>query len=125
MDKPPGSPHARCPVPFGGHFSVLITPDVQGGESRWIAQCLEVDIASQGRTIPDAMYELSRMIAARILTGDELGIDPFAGVPAAPMALWDRYRDASPLERSPRPAFTARTRPRPMSIEPELVARVA
>ena len=50
----------------------------------WVAQCLNYDIAAQARTMPDAQYEIQRMIVGRVMMADKLGIDPFEGLQEAP-----------------------------------------
>lgn len=58
----------------------------------WVAQCLDHDIATQARTLEDAVYDLQRMLVARIITAEQMGIaDPFADVPAAPPELWELF----------------------------------
>ena len=54
----------------------------------WVAQCLEYDIAAQARTLKDVQYEFQRVFLGRIFAAQELGIDPFEGIPPAP----DEYR---------------------------------
>ncbi len=54
----------------------------------WIAQCIEYDLAAQGRTIEDAQYEFQRIFCGRILVAKELGIsDPLEDVPRAPLSI--------------------------------------
>lgn len=51
----------------------------------WIAQCIEYDLAAQGKTIDDAQYEFQRIFCGRMLVARELGIeDPLADIPRAP-----------------------------------------
>ena len=63
-------------------------------EGRWVAQCLDVDIAVQAKTEGDLPYELGLTLVGRILAADNLGIDPFDGLPRAPERYWDMFRDA-------------------------------
>lgn len=57
-------------------------------EGRWVAQCLEYDIATQDDSM-DGLYDrLGRVLAA------EPGADPFAGIPPAPKRYWEMYRGA-------------------------------
>src|SRR6185295_263052 len=63
-------------------------------EDRWVAQCLEVDIAVQAKTEEDLHYELGLTLVGRVLAADTLSIDPFEGLPRAPKRFWDMFRDA-------------------------------
>jgi hypothetical protein len=86
------------------------------------AQCLEYDIATQARTLPDLWYELQRIIVGHIATSLKLGKEPFAGVPPAPKKYWRMFeRSKIPLV-PPRMAFKLRRRD--VKIVPPLV-RVA
>ena len=65
---------------------------VQFREGSWlVAQCLEVDIAAQGKTESDLLYQLSRLLVGRILASEKLGVDPFTTLPPAPKRYWDMY----------------------------------
>jgi hypothetical protein len=62
----------------------------------WNAQCLEYDIASQGKTIEEAQYEFQRMFCGRFLVARELGIDdPLDSIPRAPDALYEMAKSTS------------------------------
>lgn len=50
----------------------------------WLAQCLEYDLVAQATTASGALRQLQRSVAARVCIAAELGIEPFAGLPAAP-----------------------------------------
>ena len=65
----------------------------------YIAQCLEYDIVSQGKTITQANERLVRNIAATLFVCVESGKQPFEGVPAAPRQFWEMF-DSATLEIS-------------------------
>lgn len=50
----------------------------------WEAQCLEYDIAAQGRTLPEAMAEIEHAIVCHLAVNAEAGEQPFEGIPPAP-----------------------------------------
>jgi len=63
-------------------------------EGRWVAQCLEYDIATQDDSM-DGLYDrLGRVLAAYLGLAAEPGADPFAGIPPAPKRYWEMYRGA-------------------------------
>jgi hypothetical protein len=61
----------------------------------YIAQCLEYDIVSQGKTITQANQRLIRSIAATVCVCVESGKKPFEGVPAAPRQFWEMFESAT------------------------------
>jgi len=62
----------------------------------WIAQCIEYDLAAQGRNIDDAQYEFQRMFCGRIMVAQELGIDdPLGDLPRAPKKFQTLLNKAS------------------------------
>ncbi len=63
-------------------------------KDRWVAQCLDIDIAVQAKAEGDLPYELGLTLVGRILAADKLGIDPFEGLPRAPKRYWDMFRNA-------------------------------
>ena len=63
----------------------------------YIAQCLEHDIAVQARSFDDARYEFERALLGRLVVAAELGCDPFAGLPKAPLRYWRLFEEAAPL----------------------------
>jgi hypothetical protein len=60
----------------------------QDGE--WLcAQCVEFDLAAQGRTQPELYRVIDRLICSHIALREKLGLTPFKDLPAAPQ----KYRD--------------------------------
>jgi hypothetical protein len=85
-------------------ISVLITR-----EGQWfVAQCLEIDVATQAKRLEDLYHEISRTIVSHLAFCHELGADPFA-VDPAPEHYWKLYRRAAVLHpSSPLPEMVAR-----------------
>lgn len=83
----------------------------------WVAQCLEYDIAGQGKTIKDALYQAERALVGHAIICQEGGkaID----VPAAPQEYWRMFGQAEPLRDSPSDPFRPLSA-LPISIKPEL-----
>lgn len=73
-------------------INVLIMKDTDSGW--WIAQCLEYDIAVQAKILKDVQYELQRVFVGRIFIADQLGCDPFEGIPAAPRKFQQLFDDS-------------------------------
>lgn len=62
-------------------------------EGDWLcAQCLELDFATQAKTLPDLLYDLQKMIVGHIAISRENGLKPFAKVGRAPKKYWDMFR---------------------------------
>jgi predicted RNase H-like HicB family nuclease len=60
-----------------------LTAAVHQEEDWYVAQCLEVDVASQGRTIPEALSNLAEAVELYL---DEVE-DPQQHVTAAPLVI--------------------------------------
>lgn len=66
----------------------------------WNAQCLEYDIASQGKTIKEAQFEYQKIICSMYIVAEELGINnPFQGIPPAPQFLHEMARNTDNVVR--------------------------
>ena len=46
-------------------------------DERVCAQCLEYDIAAQGQTLDDCLYQLGRLIVGHLAISTEKGFEPF------------------------------------------------
>ena len=77
-------------------------------EGDWVcAQCLEYDIAAQGKTLDDCLYELDRLIAGHIAISIEHGVEPLRGLKPTPRRFWEWFeRSKILLPATPFP-FTA------------------
>lgn len=60
----------------------------------WCGQCLEYDIGSQARTLPDLHVELYRILNATVLAAAEEKLTPFAGLKPAPKKYWELFAQA-------------------------------
>lgn len=60
----------------------------------WCAQCLEYDIATQAKTLPDLRYELERVLISHISVSHELGRTLFADLDPAPQMFWKMFEKA-------------------------------
>ena len=62
----------------------------------WVAQGLEHDITAQGKKIPDALYELQRLLVGYIALRQQKNLPPLElDLPKAPEIYWRRYEEAS------------------------------
>jgi hypothetical protein len=96
-------------------ISVVVYPEVdrERGTIAWIAQCLEYDIASQGKSIAQAQERLERNVAATLAVCLEDGKGPLADIPKAPQKFWDLFKHAPQLiEEEQSKKATARRSPR-------------
>jgi hypothetical protein len=85
----------------------------------WVAQCLQVNVATQARTLPELRAELDRILAAHFETCTTLKIDPFAS--PAPARIWSKYaatQEAIVDQRKPNPE-------RPYIPVPNVVTRIS
>jgi len=74
------------PVPAYTISAVLF----QRGEW-WVAQCLEYDIATQAKSLPDLRYELERVLVGHMVVAARLGKRPFEDLPPAPRPDWEMF----------------------------------
>jgi hypothetical protein len=98
---------------------VLLLPEGQKGE--WAAQCLEYDIASQGNSINDAIFNFLQVVTGQICRDIERGIEPLSTKTEAPPWYWQAIKDAEPLkkERSLKVAKRSRS---PQLVQPFVFA---
>ena len=76
----------------------------------WSAQCLEHDIAAQGKTLVEVDLEMRRMIVSHLEIGRLLGRKPFKGINKAPQIFFDLY--AKSQMKFNQPVTTTSTRNR-------------
>ncbi|MFN3167689.1 MAG: hypothetical protein ACE37H_11565 [Phycisphaeraceae bacterium] len=62
----------------------------QDGE--YLAQCVDYDISAAGQTVDLALDEFVRTYMKFCLVAHELGVEPLADVPPAPMEYLERWR---------------------------------
>lgn len=61
------------------------------GERSWVAQCLEIDLATQGSDFDQLAERFERALQAHIEICRERGADPFTCLPPAPDSHWDKW----------------------------------
>jgi hypothetical protein len=61
------------------------------GERYWVAQCLEIDLATQGSDLDQLAERFERALQAHIEISRERGADPFTCLPQAPDRHWDKW----------------------------------
>ncbi|HET6892734.1 MAG TPA: hypothetical protein VFH31_16640 [Pyrinomonadaceae bacterium] len=86
---------------------------IREGEA-WVAQCLEHDIASQGRTLQEAEATFGRTFVGQIMLDVRRGKEPLRGISPAPRMYWRKFKEGIELKVEP-------TIPLPKSIPPALV----
>lgn len=79
----------RKKVVATGRLSVLFVEDKERG--MWSAQCLEHDMAVQGKTLLDVNTAMQEMIACQIAVSRKLNRKPFAHLGKAPKIFHDLY----------------------------------
>lgn len=68
----------------------------------WIAQCIEFDIAAQGRNREECAQRFVRQLEAEIELSVEKSGAPLAGIPPAPLFYVDMFERAfTPAKSSP------------------------
>jgi hypothetical protein len=84
-------------MPTAANHAGTLIRVVSFQEGPWlVAQCLDVDIAAQGKTEDELLYQLTRLLVGRIMAAEEFGIDdPFAKLPRAPQKYWDMFNAAT------------------------------
>lgn len=72
-------------------------------DGRWVAQCLDFDIAAQGESIKEAQESFARVFFGQISLDIEHGRSPLQGIERAPDYYWNmfdaaRFSDSFPLK---------------------------
>ena len=60
----------------------------------WIAQCLDYDIAAQGRTIAAAKQAFAHTFAGQVLVDVHNNVQPLQGFEQAPPEYWEKFKQA-------------------------------
>jgi len=60
----------------------------------WVAQCLEYDIAAQGKNPNDAAYQWERAFVGQIVAGFQHDLKPMANVLPAPPEYEEMFNEA-------------------------------
>lgn len=73
----------------------------------WAAQCLEIDLATQGRTLGELLQEIQYLLSDHFENCLRQGLNPFE-FPKAPQEFWLRYERADVSARRADPRLSAR-----------------
>ena len=66
-------------------------------DKTWVAQCLEWDIAAQGKTLDDALNSFECIFVGQIILDIENGRKPLESTPVAPKEYQKMFKDARKL----------------------------
>jgi hypothetical protein len=80
----------------------------------WVVQCLEYDIASQGRTLQEAEETFGRTFVGQMLLDLHKGKQPLQGIGPAPRMYWRKFKEGIGLKVEPTIAL-------PKSVSPAFV----
>jgi hypothetical protein len=72
-------------------------------DNRWVAQCLEYDVAAQADTIPEVKNAFERAFACQVAVDVCHGHEPMQNVPKAPKFYHEWFEKAEVL--SDRPSY--------------------
>lgn len=67
----------------------------------WIAQCLEHDIAAQGKTLHEAEEIFGRTFVGQLMLDFRRGKEPLQGVRPAPRTYWQKFDEGIGLKVEP------------------------
>jgi len=68
----------------------------------WVAQCLEYDIAAQGKTIADAKDAFARTFSGQVAVDLHHDVEPLHGFSQAPRMYWELFKKGERLaDRQP------------------------
>ena len=96
-------------------LKILLCKEGSEGIWKWVAQCLQYDIAAQGDTIAEAKVAFERTFCGQIAVDLAKGRQPLEGIPEAPRGYWDKFEGAEKLADRERPMHMW---PPPESIPP-------
>jgi hypothetical protein len=74
-------------------ISILLRHEGKG----WSAQCLEYDIAAQGKTIHEAKYAIEKAFVGQVIVDLSTGNQPLADIPQAPSVYWKEFAQGERL----------------------------
>ena len=84
--------------PISFSISVLLRYEHCG----WIAQCLEYDIAAQGKNLAEAKAAMEKAFVGQVIVDLSNGIEPLSTVGKAPIEYWQEFTQAERLaDRKP------------------------
>jgi len=83
-------------MPMDNHALVLRVLFVRDGDL-WAAQCIDYDIAAQGRSITEAKTAFEQTIIGQILFDIKRGKQPLTDLRPAPESYREKFEAAEPL----------------------------
>ncbi len=90
----------------------------------WVAQCLEIDLAAQAKTIDGLVYELGRVIVGTSVIRIENGLPGIEELPPAPEFYWKAYQRAMTISPDLHPRFQSSVGVPPAFMIPQIEMRV-
>ena len=79
--------------PLTFKLSVLL---MREGEM-WVAQCLEYDLAAQGRTLAEVKDAFGKTFCGQIMVDLHHKLEPLSTFSQAPAAYWEKFKHAERL----------------------------
>jgi hypothetical protein len=67
------------------------------GKSSWVAQCLEYDLAAQGKTIRKAKHAFLLTFASQVALDVQHGRRPLEQFSEAPRRYWDEWEESEAI----------------------------
>jgi hypothetical protein len=67
-------------------------------DTTWIAQCLQYDIAAQGKTLDDALNSFEKTFVGQLILDIEQDKNPLENTPQTPKEYWTKFEQAKKLE---------------------------
>jgi len=83
--------------------SVLLCKEFHAEGSLWVAQCLEYDIAAQGKTMKTAVQAILQALREQADRDTEAGRKPFADFEKAPKDFWNQFESAEAIPSEVQP----------------------
>ena len=73
---------------------------IREGEA-WVAQCLEHNIAAQGKTLHEAEKTFGKTLVGQLLLDSRRGKEPLQGIKPAPPVYWRKFDEGIGLKLEP------------------------
>lgn len=72
-------------------------------DDMWVAQCLEHDIAAQGKTLDEVQNKFHQTFIGQVILDLEAGKQPLKNVPKAPAEFLKMFENSSHRLKDPKP----------------------
>lgn len=79
-------------------YSFMLSILLFQNNTTWIAQCLEYDIAAQGKTLDNALDSFERTFVGQLILDIERDKNPLENTPRTPREYWTKFEQARKLE---------------------------